>query len=315
MHIVRHIRPVHDEARAMRAEYGRGRFIEVRLGLVTHPFQHLLGVMARQISGRLAGQLAEAARVQHDLLAVLPHGGNGTSAAQGRVLRRMLAGLEFRTHALEVRHGTAQLVGRDLQRKTIDRLQKNTLRRHQALAHGAIGRLAEIAALRVLRVRLPRDQRQPCIGKLRAGQHAAVALFGQMRQDETLPVHLQFVHRNAALEHEAAPRRQRLHQQMHLRIMSQRLVVAAPDHRLADGLFIYDRARVERHVDAETVRDHGLQYLHLDIAHDLHLDAAAALVPVQAQHRVLFLQQADAPPEHVRIDAVRQDEAIGQHRA
>ena len=82
---------------------------------------------------------------------------------------------------------------------------------------------------------------------------------------------------------------QRLQQQMHLRIVAQRLEVADADDRGGDGLMIDHRAGAELHRKAEPVQQHPLQDLQLDRAHELDVDAARPLLPDHVELGVLLL--------------------------
>ena len=86
------------------------------------------------------------------------------------------------------------------------------------------------------------------------------------------------------------------------------------EDRRGDGLAVDDAALAEAHVQAEAIQDQAAQHLELDLAHQLHMDLSVALVPDDAQHRVLLLKLAEFRERAVRVRAVGQDELIGQHR-
>ena len=72
-----------------------------------------------------------------------------------------------------------------------------------------------------------------------------------------------------------------------------------------DGLAIDDAALAEGHVEAEAVEDAAAQNFELNFAHELHVDLPVALVPDDAQHRVLFFKLAELYKRAVHVRAVR----------
>ena len=72
-----------------------------------------------------------------------------------------------------------------------------------------------------------------------------MGLFRQMRQDQPLPVQRQRVRRTHGIELQAGARLRRLHQQMHLGIVPQRLIMPHALDRRGDRLKINDVPRVK----------------------------------------------------------------------
>ena len=155
-------------------------------------------------------------------------------------------------HPLDIRHGPAHHVPRDLQPEVIPWFQKHTVRLHQPLPHRPIGGFSEISALRMLQMGAPRNQRDFHIRNRRADQYAAMLLFLQMRQNQPLPVPIQLIFTAVRSDGQPAPGFSRLHQQMYLRIMTKGLKMSHPFHCIGDGLFIHDIPRSKLNGHAET---------------------------------------------------------------
>ena len=60
--------------------------------------------------------------------------------------------LKRAVHSLNVGHGASDTLVRQLQPEDVIRLEQQAFRAHKAVADGAVGRLAEVTALRVLDV-------------------------------------------------------------------------------------------------------------------------------------------------------------------
>ena len=161
-------------------------------------------------------------------------GRGGTLETQ--IFAVLLRGGKGAVHGAHIRDGPADLFGRNLQDEAVPRLQQDALRLHKPLPHGAVGGLAEVPALGVFEVGLARGEGDAHIGNRRAGEHAPVLLFGQVREDQALPVAVQRVLGHDAVKAQAAPGGQRLQQQMHLGIVSQGLKVPDALHGVFDRL-------------------------------------------------------------------------------
>ncbi len=221
-------------------------------------------------------------------------------------------------HPFQIGERAADRLCRHFQPEMVIRFQKLIISRrqgrHQALPHGAVGRLPEIPALRMLQVRPPRQKRDPHIRDRRSEQHARMALFLQMRQDQTLPVQIQHIRTADGAKGKTAAAGRRLQQQMHFRIMAQRFVMACAFHGSRDRFLIHDTSGPEFHIDAEPFLYHALQDLDLHLPHDLGLDLSRSLIPGDPQHRLLFLQLAQLRQHPVDITARGQQHLIGEHR-
>ena len=103
---------------------------------------------------------------------------------------------------------------------------------------GAIGGLAEVAALGVLHVGAAGEDADAHIGDGGAGEDADVLLLHQVGEDEPLPVQVQHVLTAQAAKDQPAALGQRFQQQVYLGVVAQRFKVPHALHRGGDGLLI-----------------------------------------------------------------------------
>ena len=217
-------------------------------------------------------------------------------------------------HALDIAHGTAEVLCRNFQTEGIPWLQQLTFCHHQTLPHCAVGRLPEVAALRVLEVGAACNQCDLHIGQRRTGQHTKMLFFFQMGQHKALPVFVQhFFPAVCRKLHSAAPW-QRFQLDMHFCIVAQGLIVPHALHRLGDGLLIQDTAGPELHVQAESLCQQAAQHLQLDLAHELYMDLAQSLAPHHMQLRFFLLHAVQFSKCCMDIRPIRQQYLIAQHR-
>ena len=85
----------------------------------------------------------------------------------------------------------------------IPRLEQHAFGLHESLPHRAVHRLAEIAALGVLKVRPSRDEAYLNVRQRRAGQNAEMLPFGKVCHDKALPAAVELVGRAAAFKAKA----------------------------------------------------------------------------------------------------------------
>ena len=143
---------------------------------------------ARAVAARAERQPAHAARIRRDLAGIAAQLRHRRAAGEQRVLSERLGRRALAAHLPHVRHRPSRERLRQLQPEVVPRLKQHALCLAQPLPHGAVRRLPEIAALRVLLVRPPGDKRDAHIRARRAEEHAAVLLFHEMREHEPLPV-------------------------------------------------------------------------------------------------------------------------------
>ena len=270
--------------------------------------------MAGAVAVQRQAQLSPAPGVAHHLHGVAAHGSNRRKTGEdGRFLpafRRVKTAL----HALDIAHGTADVLGRHFQPESIPRLQQLAFGHHQALPHSAVGRLPEVAALGVLEVCSARDEGDLHIGQRRTGQHAEMLFFLQMGQHKALPVLVQHLFPAVGGKLHPAAAGQRFQLQMHLGIMAQRLVVAHALHGFGDGLLVQDAAGAELHVQAEPLCQQAAQHFQLHFAHELDMNLAQCFVPHHMELRFLFFQTVQLAQRGMDVGPLRQQHLIAQHR-
>ena len=233
-----HLFPRHDEARAVGAEDRIGGVVQVMLRLIARRLDDLRRVVAGAVAVQRQAQVSPAPAVAHHLHRVAAHGCHRRKAGEsGRLaVGGGLGRVEAALHPLDVAHGPADVLRRHFQPEGIPRLEElglfDLVCHHQALPHGAVGGLTEVAALGVLEVGAARDEGDLHVRQRCAHEDADVLLFFQMRQHEALPVLVQLLFPAVGGKlHPAAPG-QRLQLQVDLGVVAQRLVMA---HAL-DGL-------------------------------------------------------------------------------
>ena len=194
--------------------------------------------MAGGITLHNGGKAAHSLGIPGHFTRITAHGGHGGRASKHSRFAAQLRRLEAAIHALHTRHGAPHRCGRNLQPESIARLQQDAFRAAQALAQGAVGGLAKIAPLGVLAVGAPGHQRDIHVCNGRACQHTCMHLFGQMRQNQALPVFVQHVLAARAGKMKPAAARGGFQQKVHLGVMAQRLEMPHALHRGGNGLFI-----------------------------------------------------------------------------
>ena len=137
-------------------------------------------------------------------------------------------------------------------------------------------------------------------------------LFLQMGQDQSLPVSLQHIFTAGRGELQTTPWLSRLQQQMHLRVMAQRLIMPYALHSVGNGLPVYDAARTKLHPQAEAFLDQTGQYLQLYLSHKLHMDLPQQFIPYHMQLGILLFQLTELHQRLPRIHTFRQDDLVCQ---
>ena len=138
--------------------------------------------------------------------------------------------------------------------------------------------------------------------------------LGQVGEDEALPVERKLVLAAVGGELHAAARLAGLEQEVYLGVVPERLVVARALHGGAYSLLIEDAALVEAELQAEAALYEALQDLELHLAHELQKGGAQALVPDDAQSRVLLLELAEPQEQGVDVRAPGRDDPVAQDR-
>ena len=196
--------------------------------------------MTAVIAAEAQGQTAQPLRVDHQLLVIVPHRHDGSGTFEYRPLSLQLRCTEMGVHVREIGHRTSDIVARDFQREGVVRLQQDVLRLSQSLAHRTVGRLTEIATLGMLVAGPSSHECEANVGDRAAGEHPDMLPLLEMCQHETLPVDGQRIRRTAGSELKTAAARERLQQQMYLRIVTKRLEMADTLDRCCDRFLIQD---------------------------------------------------------------------------
>ena len=310
--------PAHEHARAVAAKDGVRGVFRVGVRVVAGGGDDLLRVVALGVASRQAGELPAPAGVGRHLPRVAHQLRDGRAARDDGLAALGDGRVELREEPRHVGQGAAHGLLRQAERERIPGLQQHAVPARggsaQAMADGTVGGLAEVAALRVLGVRAAGGERELHVCQRRAGEGADVRLFGQVREDEPLPVERKLVRGAVAGQLYAAAALAGGEQQMHFRIVAQRLIVPHALRLRADGLLVQDAALVKGHFEAEAALQQALQYLQLHLAHQLQVGRAGALVPDNVQQRVLLLQLAQLAQGGVYVAAVGQQHAVAQHR-
>ncbi len=305
--------PRNVDARAVLAEHRAGGIFRVALGIVADGGDDALRVRAGLVAAQGAAQTAASAGVGRDLARVAAQSLDRCEAGEHCFLADRFRRVRRAAHRGKVGHRAAHALRRQLETEIVKRLEQYALGLHQTLPHGAVGRLPEIAALSMLEVRAPREERDFHVGQRTARQHARMRALGKMGENETLPVEVQLVRRTGGGELNAAPAWGGLEQQMHLGVVAQRLKVPHALDGAGNGLPVNDAALAERDREVEAVGYEPLQNFQLHLAHQLGVQLAGGFLPHDAEHRVLVLQLAQLRENGVRVRAVGQEDAVGQN--
>ena len=312
MHIVFDLVPLHVEARPVGAEDGIGGVLRVRLRVIPGRGNNSLLIVAGGIA--MQGNLKSALSlgVGGDHLRIVSQLRRGHGAFQDGKASRVLRGIEPAAHAADVRDGTSHRGGGECQGEIVPRLQQDGLRLHQPLPDGPVGGLPHIAALGVLQVCFSHQQGDFHIRDRRAGQHAPVLLFRHVGQNQALIGAIQHIRGADRVEHQSRARLPRLQQQMHLRIVAQRLKMPHTLHGVPDGFLVEDPPGTQLNIQRKPLRHQLPEDLQLHLTHDLHLNAAAFPEDVQLG---VFLLQLPQPGQHRHgIAASGQLHPIGHDR-
>ena len=152
------------------------------------------------------------------------------------------------------------------------------------------------------------------VGDRRACQDTSVLLFLQMGQDQSLPVSGKDILTAVSLKLQTAPRLSRLKQKVYLGIMPQRFKMPYSLYRVGNGFLIHNSSFSKSNLQSKAFPDQYLQDLHLNLAHDMHMDLLKLLFPGKGQRRILFLQLLQLWHHRHWICSFRKQQAITQYR-
>ena len=258
VHIVRHPVPGHHKAGTVGAEYGIRRVVRIPGRIISGALHHLRRIVAGLIALQGDEKPAVSPAVGGHLFLVVLHFRSGDAPRQNGRLPVVFRCSECAVHPLDVRHGPADQAGRNLQPKIIPGLQQHAVRLHQSLPHRPVGGLPEVSSLRMLQMGAAGKQGDLQIRDGRSRQHAGMLPFLQMGQHQPLPVPVQFILAAGGSHRQPAARLSRLQQQMHLRIMPQRLKMPHTLHRIRNRFLVYNISGSEGYLHAEAFPDQVL---------------------------------------------------------
>ena len=175
--VLRDLVPRNGDAAAVVAEDGGGGIVRVALGVVADRGGDGVLLRADFVVVDSAGKLPAPARVGRDALKVVAHPAHRREAGEDGVFPFALRRVDRAAHVLKVGHRAADALGGNVEAEVIVGLKEDAFRLHEALPHGAVCRLTEIAALGVLQMRAACDERKLYVRQRRAGQHARVLAF------------------------------------------------------------------------------------------------------------------------------------------
>ena len=194
--------------------------------------------MTRLIAGRHGGHTALAPCIRNHVFRIILQARHRSLTRDHRCLAIVFTDRGLRAETIQIRQRPAGAIRRNLQPETHDGFQQHAFCLTQTLPYSPISRLTEVSALGMFQMCLAGCDRNTHICDLRADQHAAMRLFRKMRQDQALPVAIQYILADQRVKDQTAAPRQRFHQQLYFRVVAQRLIMADPQYRLRDRFFI-----------------------------------------------------------------------------
>ncbi len=117
-----------------------------------------------------------------------------------------------------------------------------------------------------------------------------MGFFLQMGQNQPLPVPVQLILTAAASEGKTAPSLPRLYNQMHLRIMPERLKVPHTLRHVRNGFLIEYAPLIKVHIYAETFGNQPPQNLNLHLAHQPDMEFPALFLSDEVKLRLLLFK-------------------------
>ena len=132
--------------------------------------------------------------------------------------------------------------------------------------------------------------------------------------DKALPVQGEHIRAAHGVCLYAASGLARLQQEVHLRVMTQRLEMSDPFDRYSHRLLIYYPALTKLNIDTEPFRDLPPQDIQLDPPHEAYAKLAGLLVPLDIQQRVFILKLFQLTIKIHGIHAFRKNEAVVEDR-
>ena len=314
MHMFLYLIPADGITCPMGAEHRTGGVFRIALTVVADGFNDFFPVVAQIVTGRFQEQPSPASGIAIDFCLITPHGCGRYPACQTCRLPVCLRRLETAGHLLDICHGPSHGLRRDFQPEQIPGFQQTTVCLHQSLTDRPVGCLAEIASFRVLQMRSASDQCNPDIGDGRTSQYAGMFPLQQVSHHQPLPVAVQHILTAVTAYDKTAAPLAWFQQQMHLRIMAQRLKMPHTLHRITDGFFVDDISLVKLHLGLKPPGNEAFENLDLHLAHHLSVDLFQAAVPDDMQLWFFLFQHPQILQQHMDITALWRQHPVGKHR-
>ena len=108
--------------------------------------------------------------------------------------------------------------------------------------------------------------------------------------DQPLPVEVEHILAARACHLDSAARFARLQQQMHFRIVAQRLKMSHTLHRLCNRLFVYNVALSKDNHNTKALFDQLRQNFDLHLSHHLRMDFLQLLIPEDMKLWIFLLK-------------------------
>ena len=135
----------------------------------------------------------------------------------------------------------------------------------------------------------------------------------KMCEDQPLPVQIQIIRTAVGRELKSAARKSRLQNQMHLRIMAERLIMPYTFYDIFYCFLIYNISSAKCHIYSESFAYQTFQNLCLHLAHKLNMDFAQFFIPNDPKHRIFFLDLTHIAEHGVCIHLIRKINLIIQN--
>ena len=265
--------------RSVRTEYGTAGIIRIRVAVVANGGDYLVVIVTRRVTLERALQPSLSARILNHLTLIVAHGGYRCRTGDNGAVLCGFGRIEVAVHTLNIGHRSSDALNGHLERELKYRLEDNALCRAQTITDCAVGCLTEISALGMLGVSLARCKNDLHIGYRRTRENTKMGFLGQMCKDKTLPVFVEAVLAALAANCNSAVAFCRLHDEVNLGVMAQRLKMSYSLNRVGDSFLINYISFIEIYLKTESVIYYSFEDLELNLTHQTELDFTELLVP------------------------------------
>ena len=305
--------PGHGVARAALAKHRACGVALVKQRVVSRGGNYFRGVVAGGVFAHRHRYSSLSASEGTELRGVGAHSVDGATARNRRTVAVKLGRVHTAVHIGNIVHYPAEIIPRRVYFEIKGGLQQHRLTLHQALPDGAIGRLTEVAALGMLKMRSACGESDAHVGKRRTRKHAAMDALLQMSLYQPLPIQRQSIGGTLAGNHYARACLQRRYAQVHLCILAQRLKVTCTLHRCRHGFLVKYRSAVKGHRKPEAVGDYTRQHLGLYLAHQPDPYLAGGVVVSKTQRGVLLRKDEQAHIGFIGVGSLWQYHTVAEH--